>query len=370
MTPLARKTSASTVGLPRLSRISRAVMSRMVGIEWREFSRAEEGGGRIGSCDSEEAGLLFRPFTFAGDGIFAGRDPVLVTQRRRHRLPHGAHELRALLVAVARGRHRLQEVNVDDAGPYAKCTLRLDADRAVQHDGDDRCPGADGEDERTLLERPQVIVAAARPFRADDDAPAATHVVRGRLVRVERRAAVGTLDEDDARRAAGGAEERDLRELRLGDEGVAGQDRREHEDVEPAHMVGDVDSGAVAHDALLVMQPRLHAGGAAEGAGPRLLHPVVDAAPPVGDAEQPGDDDDRAEDGGEEDEDEGDEEGTHQLEKWSCPCPRATRDAPGGDASMPAIVTPGISPGCVARAVPMAVSGSENVAAKARTSSD
>src|SRR3954471_21914048 len=86
MVPSARNTSASTVGLPRLSRISRAAIRSMI-----------EGIGRWNCPFSGSANLLF-PFSLRCHRVFGGVDAVEPPHLRRHTVPDDLHQLGAVVV--------------------------------------------------------------------------------------------------------------------------------------------------------------------------------------------------------------------------------------------------------------------------------
>src|SRR5687767_12745582 len=138
--PLARVTSTSTVGLPRLSRISRAWMSMMVLMTW------DSGSGRLrGAAKSRERRASRRAARRP-----RARHAVEPLERVGHALVHRAGERVAVVVREPGRRHGLEEVHVDGAGPHGELAARVDLDGAVYHRGHDRRLRRDREHERPL----------------------------------------------------------------------------------------------------------------------------------------------------------------------------------------------------------------------------
>src|SRR5436853_7909307 len=103
MMPLLRKRSASTVGLPRLSRISRAmILSIVTGM-----------------------GDLFFAFAFRCYRVLGRVHSIEPLHLRRHASPDDLHELRAVVICVALGGNGLEEMYVDV--PFS------DAERVLGH---------------------------------------------------------------------------------------------------------------------------------------------------------------------------------------------------------------------------------------------
>src|SRR4051812_42748857 len=100
MMPDVRNSSASTVGLPRLSRISRAMILSIV------------------------AGILFLSFSFGSDCMFGGLHAVQTPHFAGHLRPDALHQLGAVVVREAAGRNGLEEMYMYGARPDEERTLR------------------------------------------------------------------------------------------------------------------------------------------------------------------------------------------------------------------------------------------------------
>src|SRR5438034_4675204 len=161
--PEVRMTSASTVGLPLLSRISRAFMRSMVaGIvkcSRPRFARKTVlGRGCAADCrrltknPARSAGREHNPtegrprtvswpkagreqslltFFLRRDGMFRRVDAVQTLHLVRHTRPHDLHQLRAIVVHVALGGNGLEEMYMHGAAADHERALRHHLARAV-----------------------------------------------------------------------------------------------------------------------------------------------------------------------------------------------------------------------------------------------
>src|SRR5258706_10307807 len=122
--PSSRMTSPSTVGFPRLSRISRATMSAMIaGI----FTRFEVAGIYANAPRDPSDATTRRsasPWTLrgllgdvGGVRLLVRADAVGVAQQQRHAAPDAGHELVPVIVVVSGGFHRREQMHVDPSGP-------------------------------------------------------------------------------------------------------------------------------------------------------------------------------------------------------------------------------------------------------------
>src|SRR5260221_3894840 len=122
--PSSRMTSASTVGFPRLSRISRTTMSTMIaGI----CTRCEVAGIYANAPREPSAATTRRsasPWTLrgllgdvGGVRLLVRADAVGVAQQQRHAAPDAGHELVPVIVVVSGGFHRRGHVPAGPAPP-------------------------------------------------------------------------------------------------------------------------------------------------------------------------------------------------------------------------------------------------------------
>src|SRR5690242_13065409 len=116
------------------------------------------------------------------DRILVRADAVEVAHRIRHARPDAHHQLGAIVVGQTFRLYRLEEVDVDDAGTYAEGALGHHFARTMDDRRNDRALRRDREHERSLLERPEMIVAAARALRIHDDGTPALDLLRRHLI--------------------------------------------------------------------------------------------------------------------------------------------------------------------------------------------
>src|SRR6476646_9315644 len=208
---------------------------------------------------------------------------------------------------------------------YRDLALGLHFLRAPRDNRDDRHLRGDRKNERAFLERSELVAASARSFGKDDDVESAPDARRRLFVRAERGLPIVPLDVDRRHLAGRPPEQRHAPNLFLGDEPVAPDHRREREDLEPAHVVGDVDARLRAAHALRIPHDDLHARG--------LQHPV---RPPVSaashEAVRRNRDAKQRHDGDGDDEDQRlqhhhwiSQKRAHVQEKWRNPSARASR---------------------------------------------
>src|SRR5437667_399701 len=145
--PLDSVTSASMVGLPRLSRISRACTEMIV--------------------------LMMARTLAVG--------PVRVNARleANHRRAHAVAQLLAPLERQVDRGDRFADLDADRPGPQEKTSLGHDGERVAYVDGHDRDPRRDRETERGVLERQQLAGTAARAFGEHHGGDAAADHPRG-----------------------------------------------------------------------------------------------------------------------------------------------------------------------------------------------
>src|SRR5689334_12770574 len=137
MVPSSRMTSASMVGLPRLSRISRARMSTIWDIEsecWCQVLGLDVTRVARNACAPRSRGS----FSHLGDRILVRPDAVQIAHRVGHSRPDAHHQFGTIVVGQAFRLYRVEEVHVDDAGPNAERTLRHHLARAMDDRRDDR----------------------------------------------------------------------------------------------------------------------------------------------------------------------------------------------------------------------------------------
>src|SRR5947199_405392 len=149
--PLASVTSASMVGLPRLSRISRACTEMMV--------------------------LMVAP-------TLAGAVPRVNARPQREQRGAGAlGEQLPVVEGQAGGGNRLADQDSDRARVQPHPALGQDLEAVVHVHGNDRHARGDRQTERCILERQQLAGAAAGAFRKDDGRDTAPDHRGGPLVR-------------------------------------------------------------------------------------------------------------------------------------------------------------------------------------------
>src|SRR2546426_188271 len=252
--PLARVTSVSTVGLPRLSRISRA---------WTEMSV-----------------------------LTVERTLPRLRLKGNHRRPHVVPQPLAIFrTQPGRGNGRRDE-QLDGTGPKPPGTLRQNLKRVVDVNGNDRNLSGNREAKRRILEGQQLAGAAARPFRknADGGGPA-LYRPRRLIVRLERLLAGGTIDRNVAGGLHRAPQQRDLEELLLGDEAHrCGQRRKQRPDVEHRRVIRGIHHQPVARDVLEALGDHRRPRRPEYIPRPVRAGPVIDAADPVAHAKQPGHD--------------------------------------------------------------------------------
>src|SRR5262249_21091727 len=144
-------------------------------------------------------------------------------------------------VVVSRRGNGLEKMEMNRSGLDPERALLHDLTRAVDDDGNDGRLRRDREHERALLERTQVIIASSRPFGTDNDRASALHLLRRRVIRLERGFAIVAIEKDDACALGSESEQRNRAKLGLGDEAAPRNRGCEREDVEPAHMVRNED---------------------------------------------------------------------------------------------------------------------------------
>src|SRR5687768_17276401 len=285
VSPLASVTSASTVGLPRLSRISRAAISMIVDMR---FTVAMEG------FESRRLpALRFRePFSVRRCALADRSDEgnalhaVQLVHRAGHPLPRRSRQTIAVLVRHSRGGNGLEKMNVDDPGPNAERVTRHHLHRSV-HDGRyDRHTRRNGQNERALLELAQRVALAARSLGEHDHRRAAANAVRGDAVGLERGFPILALDGDHPCGTRRATEDRNAKQLGLPDELVSRKHRREGENVEPADVVADEDAWRTRPHALLVMESHGDPRGTHEARSPPSRRIVVDTPLAIPYAEQ------------------------------------------------------------------------------------
>src|SRR5690606_26662313 len=221
--PLSSTTSASTVGLPRESRISRARTSRIA-----DMKEPRPGYGSAACGAAADRGAHAQPSGCA-----------LANRTRDRRFEHpldapahvGDQHVPGRLRVVTHP-DRLAEADDNPARADAPGALGKDVAGAEDGDGHDVHARVQREHERALLERLEPAVARPRSLREDHDgAVVLAEQPPGLVERADRRGAVAAVHGDVARRLPGWAEERDPGELLLCDEPVALGDRdgeREH----------------------------------------------------------------------------------------------------------------------------------------------
>src|SRR5439155_6549537 len=175
--PLASVTSASMVGLPRLSRISRACTEMMVLIVAPTLAG---GAPRVNARSETEQG-----------GAGALGEPLPVVERE------------------PRGGDRLTHQDADRPRAQPNTALGKNLEGVVdvhRHDGHAR---RDGEAERRVLERQQLPGAAAGAFRKHHGGDAAADHRGGALVCLEGARPIEAIDRDVARRDHRATQQRD-----------------------------------------------------------------------------------------------------------------------------------------------------------------
>src|SRR5260221_11454173 len=129
--PSSRMTSASTVGLPGLSRLAGATMSAMIAGIFPRFEVA----GIYANAPREPSDAPTRrsasPWTLrgllgdvGGVRLLVRADAVGVAQQQRHAAPDAGHELVPVIVVVSGGFHRRGEMHRGPSGPDPEGALR------------------------------------------------------------------------------------------------------------------------------------------------------------------------------------------------------------------------------------------------------
>src|SRR5207248_5979065 len=162
--PLDSVTSASMVGLPRLSRISRACTERIVL-------------------------MMARTLAVGAVRVNARLEP-------NHRRAHAVAQLLASLERQLGRGDRFADLDADRAGPQEKPSLGHDGERVVHVDGHDGDPRRDRQPERRVLEWQQLAAAAARALREHHGRDAAADHRCRPLVRLDRAGWVRPVDHD------------------------------------------------------------------------------------------------------------------------------------------------------------------------------
>src|SRR5688572_28860300 len=152
-------TSASIVGIPRLSRISRATIRSIVAVMvWLRLS--------------------FLPLTFRCYRVFGRSNAVQPSHVLRHPGPDELHQAGAVVVRVALGRNGVEEMYMHFPRADVERPFRHDLARAVQDGRNDRRLRRDRQHERPLLEGTQVIILPASALGMDDHRAAAFDLLR------------------------------------------------------------------------------------------------------------------------------------------------------------------------------------------------
>src|SRR5436305_11778176 len=140
-----------------------------------------------------------------------------------------------------------------------------------------------------------MIVAAPRALGKHDDRAAALNFLGGELVRLEGCLTIVAIEEHDAGCFGAVTEHWNLSELGLRDEAVTRQLGSKDKNIEPAHMVRDIDGALLARQPLGIVDARPHAGGEENTARPRSRRPRINATRPFLRAKETRNDDDRRE---------------------------------------------------------------------------
>src|SRR5437868_1439561 len=149
--PLDSVTSASMVGLPRLSRISRACTEMIVLMMARTLVPFQP------ERNHRRAGMHVVGTALAVRGV-----RVNARLELNHRRAHAVAQLLAPLERQLGREDRFADLDADRAGPQEKPTLGHDGERVVHVDGHDGDPRRDRQPERRVLEGQQLAAAAAR----------------------------------------------------------------------------------------------------------------------------------------------------------------------------------------------------------------
>src|SRR5258706_6452761 len=148
--PSSRMTSPSTVGFPRLSRISRATMSAMIAGIFTRFEVA----GIYANAPREPSDATTRrsasPWTLrgllgdvGGVRLLVRADAVGVAQQQRHAAPDAGHELVPVIVVVSGGFHRREQMHVGSSPAESESALLRQRPRDVNiHSHHQRCTRA------------------------------------------------------------------------------------------------------------------------------------------------------------------------------------------------------------------------------------
>ena len=152
---------------------------------------------------------------------------------------------------------------MNSAGADPEAALRHDLPGAVDHDRHDWRTGGDRQHERAFLERSQRVALAACALGTHDDVESITDLARHRLVGLQGRLSILAREEHDARTFRAPAEDGNVAQLGLGDEGVPRQHRRDGEDVVPAHVIARVHGARSAREMFPPVHDDPNAGDAA-----------------------------------------------------------------------------------------------------------
>src|SRR5258708_4421501 len=168
MMPLSRVTSASMVGLPRLSRISRARIWLIVGIGGYGKARSSQPAANSLSrqlLPADRSIELTAPAASSQLTAQQGRNltspfelrtrhSVLLLEEHVHSPVGLGHDFGAIVVRAASCFDRLEKMVLHRTRTHPKRLLAHHFARAVDDRRDDRLLGADGEHKQALLETP------------------------------------------------------------------------------------------------------------------------------------------------------------------------------------------------------------------------
>src|SRR6266508_2675064 len=231
--PLSSVTSASMVGLPRLSRISRATTSSIVDIDCEFWCGSLFGVGHLGLAPRRVA-----------------LDAVNRSERVNDLRPNRLSQLLTIGVVEACSRHRLEQMYIELTGTHQHGAFREHVVRTVKQNGDDRYAGGDRKDERALLERSNGVIVTARPLWKNHTGVTRPDLLRRHAIGCKGGFAILPLDWDHTNRPDGRTEHRDFEQLCLRDELVARQRAGQGGNVEPAQVIGQVQARLAPGHAL------------------------------------------------------------------------------------------------------------------------
>src|SRR5687768_15808505 len=140
-------TSASTVGLPRLSRISRAMIRSIVAV--MVCSRPSALGPRPRCREPRSESCSFLALAFRCNRCLSRLNAIQSFHLVRHSGPDDLHETRAVFVRVALGWNRIEEMYMHFPRADVERSLGHDFTRAIENRWNDRRLRRDGEDERS-----------------------------------------------------------------------------------------------------------------------------------------------------------------------------------------------------------------------------